>query len=80
MKIPITTQRFRAASRDAKSLPSSSTGEETRISLRAKEYANVGKLAEEFGGGGHWKASGCTIHETFADAEPVFVKAAEKYL
>ncbi len=53
---------------------------ETRISLRAKEYANVGKLAEEFGGGGHWKASGCTIHETFADAEPVFVKAAEKYL
>ncbi|BBK24363.1 bifunctional oligoribonuclease/PAP phosphatase NrnA [Dialister hominis] len=53
---------------------------ETRISLRAKEYANVGKLAEEFGGGGHWKASGCTIHETFADAEPIFVKAAEKYL
>ena len=44
------------------------------------DTAEQGKLAEEFGGGGHWKASGCTIHETFADAEPVFVKAAEKYL
>lgn len=53
---------------------------ETRISLRSTEHANVGDLAAEFGGGGHWKASGCTIHESFADAEPLFVKAAEKYL
>ena len=44
------------------------------------ENANVGDLAAEFGGGGHWKASGCTIHESFSDAEPLFVKAAEKYL
>ena len=53
---------------------------ETRISLRSTEHANVGDLAAEFGGGGHWKASGCTIHESFGDAEPLFVKAAEKYL
>lgn len=53
---------------------------ETRISLRSKDYANVGKLAAEFGGGGHWKASGCTIHDSFEAAEPLFVKAAEKYL
>ena len=53
---------------------------ETRISLRSTEHANVGDLAAEFGGGGHWKASGCTIHESFSDAEPLFVKAAEKYL
>lgn len=53
---------------------------ETRVSFRAKEYANVGELAAEFGGGGHWKASGCTVHDDFAHAEPLLVKAAEKYL
>ena len=53
---------------------------ETRISLRSKNYANVAELAGEFGGGGHWKASGCTIHEDFDKAEEIFVKAAEKYL
>lgn len=53
---------------------------ETRISLRSKNYANVADLAAEFGGGGHWKASGCTIRDTFEEAEKVFVKAAEKYL
>ncbi len=53
---------------------------ETRISLRSKNYANVSDLAAEFGGGGHWKASGCSIHENFEDAEKLFVKAAEKYL
>ena len=53
---------------------------ETRISLRSTEHANVGDLAAEFGGGGHRKASGCTIHESFSDAEPLCVKAAEKYL
>lgn len=53
---------------------------ETRISLRAKEYAHVGKLAAEFGGGGHAKASGCTIHADFEEAEKLFVKAAERYL
>lgn len=53
---------------------------ETRISLRSKNYANVSELAGEFGGGGHWKASGCTIHDNFEEAEKIFVKAAEKYL
>ena len=53
---------------------------ETRISLRSKNYANVSELAAEFGGGGHWKASGCSIHDAFEEAEKLFVKAAEKYL
>lgn len=53
---------------------------ETRISLRSKNYANVADLAAEFGGGGHWKASGCTIRDTFEEAEKIFVQAAEKYL
>lgn len=53
---------------------------ETRVSFRSKEYANVGELAGEFGGGGHWKAAGCTIRDSFDRAEEILVKAAEKYL
>lgn len=53
---------------------------ETRVSLRSREYANVSDLAAEFGGGGHWKASGCTIHESMDRAIELLVKAAEKYL
>lgn len=53
---------------------------EYRISLRSLNYANVAELANEFGGGGHWKASGCTMHGTLEDCEKQFLTAAEKYL
>lgn len=53
---------------------------ETRVSLRSKNYANVAELAGEFGGGGHWKAAGCTIEGDFAEAEKKFMAVAEKYL
>ena len=34
---------------------------ESRISLRSKGKIDVSKIAAEFGGGGHFNASGCTI-------------------
>ncbi|NIP31586.1 MAG: bifunctional oligoribonuclease/PAP phosphatase NrnA [Candidatus Dadabacteria bacterium] len=34
---------------------------EWKISLRSKDYVDVSKIAQEFGGGGHHKASGCKI-------------------
>lgn len=34
-----------------------------RISLRAGDHADVSKIARHFGGGGHIKASGCSIFE-----------------
>ena len=37
-----------------------------RISLRAGDHADVSKIANHFGGGGHVKASGCSI----SDGEP----------
>lgn len=38
-------------------------GEEScRVSLRAKRLGDVSKIAEAFGGGGHMKAAGCTVH------------------
>ena len=54
--------------------------DEYRVSLRSLNYANVADLAAEFGGGGHWKASGCTMNGTLSDCERVFVEKAEKYL
>lgn len=52
----------------------------TRISLRSTEHCNVGKLAAEFDGGGHWKASGCSINKPIEEALPILVEMAEKYL
>ena len=34
-----------------------------RISMRGGEHANVSEIAQHFGGGGHIKASGCTVSD-----------------
>lgn len=53
---------------------------ETRVSLRSVNHANVSDIAAAFGGGGHWKASGCTIEKPMKEAEKDLVKVAEKSL
>ena len=40
-----------------------------RISMRGGDHANVSEIAQQFGGGGHIKASGCTV--TGGDPEQV---------
>ena len=40
-----------------------------RVSLRSKCDVNVARIAEQFGGGGHRNAAGCTFRGTFEDAE-----------
>lgn len=52
----------------------------TRISLRSIQYADVSQLAGEFGGGGHTRASGCSISKSIEEAKKDIVKEAEKYL
>ena len=44
------------------------TDDGIRVSLRSKNEANVGAIAQHFGGGGHVKAAGCTIHEPLQEA------------
>lgn len=36
--------------------------EEVKISFRSRELVDVGNIAKEFGGGGHARASGCTMN------------------
>lgn len=38
-----------------------------RVSMRSNEYIDVNKIAEEFGGGGHIRAAGCSIHGSSYD-------------
>ncbi len=48
-----------------------------RVSLRSRESVNVAELAQEFGGGGHRMASGCTLNVPLPEAEKVLVAAAQ---
>jgi phosphoesterase RecJ-like protein len=42
---------------------------EVKVNLRARPGFDVGKLAREFGGGGHRQASGCTLEGPLSEAE-----------
>ena len=48
----------------------------TKVSFRGKEAHDVGKLAEQFGGGGHKMASGATVPRPLADTRTAVVRAA----
>lgn len=51
-----------------------------KISLRSKEYVDVRKIAEKFGGGGHIRAAGLSMNLPLKEAEAVIVKEIEKEL
>lgn len=44
---------------------------EVKISLRSKNDIDVSQIAQQFGGGGHIKAAGCTINDTIENAEKI---------
>lgn len=45
-----------------------------RVSMRSKGEIDVNAIAQEFGGGGHVNASGCSAPGALADLKPVFEK------
>lgn len=49
-----------------------------RVSLRSNEYADVSEVAMGFGGGGHIRASGCSIKKPIDEALELIVKACEE--
>ncbi len=46
------------------------------VSFRGRDGYNVGKLAAQFGGGGHYAASGCTIPGSLDEVWPCVIEAA----
>ncbi|MBQ6583277.1 MAG: bifunctional oligoribonuclease/PAP phosphatase NrnA [Mogibacterium sp.] len=49
-------------------------GDEVRVSLRAKSYANVARVAQQLGGGGHIRAAGATLPKPIEEAEAKLVE------
>jgi phosphoesterase RecJ-like protein len=45
-----------------------------RVSLRSKGAVDTGRIAKEFGGGGHRNASGCGWHGPIADGHATFAR------
>ena len=54
--------------------------EKIKLSLRAKSWGNVAVIAEEFDGGGHTKAAGCSMKMPLEEALPLIRQAAERSL
>ncbi|MEI7900700.1 MAG: bifunctional oligoribonuclease/PAP phosphatase NrnA [bacterium] len=53
---------------------------ETRISIRTRAPLDASRLAKQFGGGGHARAAGCTVHEPLSQAKKTFRKAVADWL
>jgi phosphoesterase RecJ-like protein len=51
-----------------------------KVGFRAKYDVDVSKIAALFHGGGHKKASGCTIHDSIENAKQLIIKTMENYL
>jgi|LSQX01.3.fsa_nt_gb phosphoesterase RecJ-like protein len=51
-----------------------------RVNFRSNEYADVSKVAKTFGGGGHKKASGCTLDLNMDIAKSKIIDAARKVI
>lgn len=50
-----------------------------KVSMRAKSYGNVDDIAVKYGGGGHAKAAGCTLHMSMEEAVAVMKKELSGY-
>lgn len=53
-------------------------GDEIKVGLRSNEYADTSEIAAEFGGGGHKKASGCTIRASMDEAAEMLLDRIKK--
>ncbi len=50
-----------------------------RVSFRSKDQYDANKIATSFNGGGHKKASGCTLHMTLDEAEKNILERIERF-
>lgn len=55
-------------------------GNLVKVSLRSKSIVDVRKIAENFGGGGHMRASGLSLNKDLKEAKEIMIKAIEKEL
>lgn len=53
---------------------------EIKASIRSNEKVNVSEIAQRFGGGGHVRASGCTLNGSFEEVMPSLIEELKKSL
>ena len=53
---------------------------ETRVSIRTREPLDATVLANQFGGGGHARAGGCTMMKPLSQARKLMLKTVEEWL
>ncbi len=53
---------------------------EIKVSLRSNDFVDVSEIAASFGGGGHIRAAGCTLHTTLSQAAQSMIVAFERVL
>ena len=53
---------------------------EVKVGFRAKHDVDVSVIAGHFGGGGHKKASGCTIYDNLTNAKDSIIQIMDNYL
>jgi len=51
-----------------------------KVGFRSKEYVDVSKIAQVFGGGGHVRASGCTIRSEMKKVENMIINEIAKVI
>jgi phosphoesterase RecJ-like protein len=51
----------------------------TKVSFRSKHTVDVAKLASDFGGGGHVRAAGASIHESVDTAIGDVISGVREY-
>lgn len=51
-----------------------------RVSLRSREPWSVAEIAQQFGGGGHHRAAGCSFATSLENAETTLLKAVESWM
>ncbi|MGI6449810.1 MAG: DHH family phosphoesterase [Desulfitobacteriia bacterium] len=54
--------------------------QEIKVSFRSNSWLDVNKIAAQFGGGGHVRASGCSIYQSLDKAKKIVVSALEEAL
>jgi phosphoesterase RecJ-like protein len=54
--------------------------QEIKVSFRSNTWLDVNKVASQFGGGGHIRASGCTIDLPLSEAKTAVISALEEGL
>jgi phosphoesterase RecJ-like protein len=52
---------------------------ETKFSMRSKEWADVSEIAMKYNGGGHTHAAGCTINKPIFEAMKLIEADVEEY-